>query len=405
MHDPIKLDYVSPSAIETAESCLRKWAWTKLDRLPRPQNKWAAYGSEMHSHHEARALHGTPFDRTTPAGESAAATEHWLPPPQSAEVEREMRFVYDGVTFGGKIDLNWYVPSSPIGSVAVVHDHKSCGDLRFVKDTKQKLLEHPQAPIYGTWAAGHYGVRNVVLRWTYATRDKRPKALLSQHLVSRDELAQSMISPLRAAKVMLRIVDAANTHGLRARDLPPNVHACSAYGGCPFVRVCNLTIEEQIRGQMSAPPTMNDFMSNMPNFAAPLQAPAQPPQAPQPPQAQPWAQQAPQAWTQPGTPQAPVQTVPTQPPPFQGAPYGGQINPPENGQAPFNPFANQFPPAQAAAPAPTSTEPPKKRGRRAASDGLPDVMSSPVFLRALATGLSAAAQYLAQAATAVEQGK
>ena len=38
----------SASQVNTAELCLRKWAWMKLDGLPDTQSQWAKFGTVVH---------------------------------------------------------------------------------------------------------------------------------------------------------------------------------------------------------------------------------------------------------------------------------------------------------------------------------------------------------------------
>jgi hypothetical protein len=388
---PVKLDYVSPSALETFDAgldglpygvdpesgagsvqfgCQRKWAWSKLDRVPKVQGASAIVGSQMHSHHERYLLSGTPYDLTTRPGELAAATRHLVPEPGTARVEQEIRFSFDPdagkpgsasqsgsagpILFGGKLDANWLeYTDKHTGTggapgvtrpLAIVLDHKSTSDIaRYAKLTKSALLAHPQAPIYGVWAALEYGTEWVELRWNYVeTRRKtgNPKIAQSWHVVHRDELAAALEHPARVARRLLQVVQQANEVRASGRpfgalDLPPNPNHCAAFGGCQFRDRCNLSAADQIRSHIQ----MEDFFATLRKKEAPpsMPAPAVPVQA-APVQVQP-------------NPTVPLTQAPA---PVQVQGYGAQINPPESA-APV-PVQSEAPaPVQAAAePAPAA---------------------------------------------------
>jgi hypothetical protein len=90
----VTVAYVSPSALETFEMCERKWAWSKLDRLPKVMGDAAALGDGVHKQHEAWLGQGIPYDLTKRVGVLAMATMHLLPAPGVARVEQEVTFTY-----------------------------------------------------------------------------------------------------------------------------------------------------------------------------------------------------------------------------------------------------------------------------------------------------------------------
>lgn len=418
---PVSLEYVSASAIETFDhdggGCPRKWAWAKLDRIPKGQNAGALLGSDVHAQHERWLRDGKPYDQTSRAGQLASATLPWLPAPGSVVVEQEIKFEYQGVTFGGKLDGHWFEPGEgttpahiAFGVVprAVVLDHKTTGDLAWAKLSREDLLGHPQAPIYGTWATLAYGTEWAELRWNYVeTKNKgaRPRVEKSWHLVHRDELAARMVRPVQVAREIVHVVQLANESRARgvsfgALNLPYNARACSAFGGCPFRSKCNLSPHEEFKSMTAQ---QSDFLSRLnaiQHGAQAAQAPAPQPaaaaappagafvpgvQAPWTPQGQP-AQPVP--WTPPAAPQtaqSPAAALPGQapwtPPGQPGAPtaqaaqpqgYGAQINPPES-SAPAPAPAPA--PATQAAPPPAPAEQPAGKGKggkgkkAAAADG------------------------------------
>lgn len=438
----VKVDYVSPSAIETfndaAGGCMRKWAWAKLDRSPKTENAAALTGTRTHSQHENWLQFGTPYDLTTHEGEIAQATLHLLPPPGVANVEGEMKFQLNGITFGGKLDGEWveragtprlasHPPEGlePIEHLdrAVVLDHKT-GNKTYFKLAKEQLLKHPQAPIYAVRSFLKYQLPIVELRWNYATTTKKPQPFPSWHVVRPEEIEavwQEQVE--RPARRLLAVVDEANQtrrsgKPFGALQLPPNFNACAAFGGCPFRSRCSLNGPQEIQAHMSQVNIQQqqaDFLKTLGIGAAPV-APAPAPGLPSaqfapapavqaaPPAPVQWVRGMPNPsdpnWVYDGqgswmpaaqyaaeqAPPPPVQTspfpavaqasAPAGLPPQMAQGYGAQINPPESTM----PAADVAAAQAAAAPAPTEPAPKKGKAKKEDADA--------VFLAAL-TGVCA----------------
>lgn len=272
--------YLSPSSIETFDLCARKWAWVKIDGLPRPGSAATDLGSAVHAQHEAYLRDGTPYDTTTRAGEIAIATAHLLPPPGTVAVEEFIRVKHRGVDFGGYVDAHG---SSPNGIIAYVYDHKTGARPEYFKLTLPQLLDHPQAPIYGLWAHEHYGPTNldgVEFRWNYATTRGRPTAYQSHHATNGAACKSALDAFFPVAERMLAVLQKRDEGKITtARQLPLPVakdgrSPCEAYGGCPFRAQCNLTTKEIY--QMADTKLPNPFARKP---AAPTTAPASPPPA------------------------------------------------------------------------------------------------------------------------------
>jgi hypothetical protein len=184
---------------------------------------------------------------------------------------KRSRSLIRGILFGGKIDANWKEQPGPY---LIVLDHKTTGSIGFRKDTKEKLLGHPQAPIYSTWGFRHgddgqpMPGDTLELRWNYVdTKPKRPMAYPSWHRISADESFTAMdrvVMP--TAERLVARVEQANTERRRgnpfaARHLPMNTNACGAFGGCQFRSRCSLTPSQEFNAHMTQ--ATNSFLARL----------------------------------------------------------------------------------------------------------------------------------------------
>lgn len=383
----LKIDYVSPSALETSGECLRKWAYTKIDRVPKKQNAAAGLGGDVHSEHERWLGQGVPYNTGTRAGELAAATLHMLPAPFVAKIETEFSFLWRGIVFGGKADAHWLE-----GTYAVALDHKTTGNFAWAKLTKEELIAHPQAVIYAMYLMLEYGVEWVHLRWNYVLTSSKSSIIptkASWHWVHRSEIEKALDSWIDQAQLLHEVIAAANDPivRLRAKHVPYNSQACSNYGGCQFrdngmcrrdegpsagrLLMAQSGMSEALRARLAAgkATAAAETQAQPQQYAPP---PVAPPQqyAPPPPMAPPIGAGVPGVAIAAGgvaqyappppqyAPQAPAAAFP---PPasngqIPGQHYGAAVNPPEQ--------ALPAPPQAAVAPPPAAPAAPARRGRK-----------------------------------------
>lgn len=269
MNAPARTSTISASAIESFDpalgGCARKWAFSRLDNVPKPQSPGAALGSRCHELWESYLRDGTPFDLSTVEGRICDATRHLLPAPGAClSVEEAFRFDWEGVTWAGKIDATYAIVGDP---PLVVLDHKTTSDFCYAKSERSSLLGHPQAPIYAVEECHEHRLRAVILAWNYVKhnvtfdrdappnergytikRAGRPVALEPpvRLIVGRAEAEDALGKHVPTAKRMLKIIQEppAPVDGSIARALEPNPDACDAFGGCPYRAQCGLTPQE-----------------------------------------------------------------------------------------------------------------------------------------------------------------
>lgn len=239
-HDHIKL---SPSQLTTFVSCPRKWAFDKLDGVPRAENEAANAGSAIHKEIEDWFLYDKPVETPT----SKAIIQH-LPKKTEPgiEIEREFSFLWPGlrvpVMMRGKIDL---VQTLPTG--VTVFDHKTTSSKKYFK-TPEELLYDAQTVIYGTAMrvmAAQRGERleNIRLQWTYGVRESPKTRPPHTHVVTLDQDLTTVTEGVqRWSETVAKIVEATakqhegKTH--RALNVISNTETCFKFGPCPYKDLC-----------------------------------------------------------------------------------------------------------------------------------------------------------------------
>src|SRR6185312_14572909 len=332
----------SATQIENYSLCPRKWAWDKLDRIKGPPNVYAEFRLGLHGQIERYLRDGIPFDLTTPEGEAAMAGIHFLPMPGTSGMVIEGDFTLQGWghTFFGFKDVQIWNP----GEVPLVLDHKSTGNFKWAK-TPAELAENTQAVLYAADAMVTTGSSAVDLRWVYYKRTKPHQAIKVECQVTRESIAPALERIKGHADEMALI----KLSGLRAKQLPPNPRACRAFGGCPYVRQCDLSPQEEMSAIMSQGTLdagKNAFLQTIKDNqarAAGAGGAVNPP-----------APQGPPPGPPPGYGQPPPQGPPPGPPPgyTNGAPPAGSWGAPPSGPPQGPPPGYGQPPPQGPPPGP-----------------------------------------------------
>lgn len=226
----------SISQVRTAEDCLRKWGFDKLDRVPRIAHPSAALGTAVHAQLEHYLRDAKPLDLTTVPGQIAMAGIHLLPPPPFV-VEHRIDIELDGVPFVGFVDLL---------SPGVVHDHKTAGDLRYAL-TSDELQGDTQGTLYA------HATHATELHWIYYRTRLPYKAIDVRAKVDRMKSDDRIARTIDTARTLRSIVLSPPPKG--AIELPPNPAACDRYGGCPH------KASGRCAGEFSDTERMRAFMS------------------------------------------------------------------------------------------------------------------------------------------------
>lgn len=264
----------SVSQVNDFDLCQRKWAGRSIERIKGPPSPSAALGSGVHKEIERflrKEVIG--LDLRTREGEIALAGAHHWPDRETLRPEWiEKHFTVDlhGFPFQGYIDI--WIPGS-------VTDHKTCSSFNWAKTPTELTRNDPQSAIYSLWDQTQTLQDFTELRWIYYRTRAPYKSILQAATITRKDMDPTLDRVAKSAERMTEI----KNKGLRMLDLPPSPAACMAYGGCPYLTICNLTPNEQIEAFMSDPNYLAQLAAQVngsapQTAAAPAQAaPALPP--------------------------------------------------------------------------------------------------------------------------------
>lgn len=277
--------HVSPSQIHNWRGCKRKWAYSRV--RPRHENRYAKYGTTVHSYREEWLVHSVPPDTSTPEGRCAVEGLELLPMPGTALVEAPLVLEHEGVRYVGHIDV--------LGWLQGVHveDHKTCGSFDHAL-TAETLFDDPQRIIYSHWAALAFQAPYVKATWHYLRR-KPPKC---------QPVSMGEATPAIAARFAeLHRVDGlpiAQSAGIPLDHFPRSLDHCHVYGGrgkygCPYAEECLADVTPIQRAAAALARHQEKTMTEVtaptppmpPNLGALLQANAGGPPAAAPPVAAP----------------------------------------------------------------------------------------------------------------------
>ena len=292
---------ISPSQVETAELCERKWAFEKIEGREKPPNKYADRGTAVHDVLELWQSEGIAVDLTTDIGKMVSAGLKFLPQPKSHKTEHPFLFRTSNAVYHGYMDLRgqlWF-------PIQTVWDHKSTTSFTWMK-TPEVLRKDPQAVIYTKAVLEECKlegrelgkeIQRVELNWVYylANPDTPRSRKVQLHVMPPDAERLPVCPPdvhkehfgimyIDELEERFQEIETLSKRLLNhyhdkpnPMELPYNASACSAYGGCPFRNnPCKLTMSERIQSmatqeegkKLSMKEKMELRLSNQKNGAA-----------------------------------------------------------------------------------------------------------------------------------------
>lgn len=235
--------WVSASQVSTYRDCARKWAWSRIRKIPGKFSPSAARGTKYHGILDRHFTGKAPIPTDDPLGVVALEALNYLPPASTPGLETEHWFhldLGDGIGIRGKKDLAHGPPYRPIPKV---WDHKSTGNLDYAMGPNE-LATDTQGIIYGYESLQKYRAETVDLEWLYARVVGRPKIVPVQLRLTRAQIEPPMFG-IRDDIVTMRKLEVVKTDPLL---LEPTLATCSKYDGCPYREHCtDLTADDHMR--------------------------------------------------------------------------------------------------------------------------------------------------------------
>lgn len=268
--------YVSASEIETFDLCPRRWAFIYIEQKRPPPNDSAALGTRVHAILEKWLKDGAAPDTWTAEGDIAASGLHLLPAPRTSTLvtEGQFRFTSKRAWYTGFKDFRYRDASGLIH----VGDHKTTKAFTWAK-SPEEILCHPQALIY---AVDEFFKNpnddRLALDWVYYRTTGARKAELRSQIVSKDTVAEMFFEHVDPVAGEITKLHHEVPLGASALDFAPDFRACDAFGGCPFLSICNPTPTQRMQATMTqAGLSLADKLKSMKATRSP--SPIHPPEA------------------------------------------------------------------------------------------------------------------------------
>ncbi len=227
----------SASQLETADMCLRKWAFDKIDRIPREEKESTILGSEVHDHLERYLKDAVPIDTKIRSGKIAYTALDHIPIPKQPGMQVEEWFVRKRgeVTYWGKKDAQLKEGDSKYRG-PVVYDHKTSGSFSWAK-SEEDLVEGIQSGMYAWDVMEETGATEAQLRWTYMRTKGKAISLPVITNISREDAEAVMRRVDGISDEMVQLLKVLEKG--EAIEAPANFSVCEAYGGCSYKHLCN----------------------------------------------------------------------------------------------------------------------------------------------------------------------
>lgn len=254
------LRFTSVSQLKTAQRCLLKWWWEKIQKKPTPQTKAQRVGIELEDEWYSHLRTGTPLSPMAFVGKPFQPTGKLL-------LQKPLATLRDGkVTspvMAGTVPLVGYLD---ILTAEGVIDIKTTSDPKWAK-TPFELTQDLQMVGYAKFHQAHYQHDNPVpvTHWYFKTRTPY-KSWAVRAVVNNGQSAQAWSA---AESVVLEMAEAAKVPTAKIADIPANTKACADYGGCPHRAYCPEGAKASVLALFGSPPTIDDTATQKENDVTP----------------------------------------------------------------------------------------------------------------------------------------
>lgn len=284
---------VSASQMDKIRDCERKF-WFDWNEPRGESGPEAQLGTAIHDVAEDYHVRGKAPDRATRAGAAFLPALPYLPQPKAGRAEGAFEVQISGIEYKGIVDLNCTLGDLPVQAsyafmcnstfgprgrpgpeTPIVLDYKSKKDFRRIFKGPGDFLNDPQAILYALKRLIQTGSALVGLRWVYIKREGRPKAVVCDALLTREEVLEAfgrINHPLATRLVQIKLTKP------DPLTLTPTPTTCTKYGKkylCKHIGKCNLDPLDSLGAEMeNSMGMLEELEAEFGDVDAPKDAPA-----------------------------------------------------------------------------------------------------------------------------------
>jgi hypothetical protein len=239
--DPVKVESVSVSQLNSFNQCSRRWFFQKVRRVkvPTVHKTGAATGTEIHGEHDHYYKHGFVIQGSKHEKKVRASLASL--PPCGSDVVSELPFnvpiEVDGkrLNFTGVIDL---VDSAFLPALLKITDHKSTGRIAELEANPVDVYNDAQMLTYAHVGYTLFNPARVEVAHNTISSKHVARVIPPVYVyVSRQKAQENWADQLLTVGTMIRLAESPPADW---NDVACNTNACGDFGGCDFLPICTL---------------------------------------------------------------------------------------------------------------------------------------------------------------------
>lgn len=227
-----ELKRISASQFKEYDLCKRKHWITRFQGLPRTSSPALELGTAVHGAVEAWLTDGLTPDTRTPDGKLAFNVKSLLPPPNTPHVHSEQKVWLTDIDppLLGYIDVLDLRKDTP-----VVIDVKTVSDWKWAKTSEQLAVDRQMIP-YAVHALAVSAAPEVTVAHAAVIKRGRLESRWTEVTLPAERVLE-VWDDLKALAGRMKETAKAETYDA----VEPDWTACGAYGGCPYIDICQAT--------------------------------------------------------------------------------------------------------------------------------------------------------------------
>jgi hypothetical protein len=240
--DPVKVESVSVSQLNSFNRCQRRWFFQKVRRVrvPTAHKTGANTGTEIHGEHDHYYKRG--FVVTGSKHEKKVRASLASLPPCGPDVVSELPFNVpieapkgQRLSFTGVIDL---VDSAFLPALLKITDHKSTGNIAKLEAEPVDVYNDPQMLTYAHVGYTLFNPARVEVAHNTISSKHVARTIPPVYVyVPRQKAQENWVDQVGIVGNMIELAESPPADW---NDVPCNTAACSDFNGCDFLPICTL---------------------------------------------------------------------------------------------------------------------------------------------------------------------